>query len=174
MGSSESRKKKIVIIGLDNAGKTTLINSLKSSKVTDIVPTVSCSTEHFEKNKINFTVFDMSGHSEYRFLWEKYYSGCNAVIFVVDSGDSTRMHLVKNELQRLLAHPTILAKGMPILFYANKMDLESAYAEEEVAKVLDLDGIKDRPWNIFASNALTYQGVEEGINWLSEKLLKKK
>ena len=78
------------------------------------------------------------------------------MIFVIDSSDIARMHIVKNELLRLLAHPSkckelsvaILAKSIPILFYANKMDLPEVFTEGEVAKVLDLDGIKDRPWNI--------------------------
>ena len=73
----------------------------------------------------------------------------------MDSSDIPRMMIVKNEIQTLLAHPSnlilniaILEKSIPILFFSNKMDLPGAYTESEVAKVLNLDSIKDRPWNI--------------------------
>ena len=83
MGGWGSKQSKIIIVGLDNSGKTTLINSLKPTKVRgglrykqdyDIVPTVGFGVEKFSKNKIDFTVFDMSGQSKYRTLWEQYYA----------------------------------------------------------------------------------------------------
>ncbi len=77
----------------------------------DIVPTPGFGVEAFAKNKINFTVFDMSGQSKYRTLWEQYYAEAEAVIFVVDSSDKFRMPIAKNELDLLLAHPGTLLRG---------------------------------------------------------------
>eukprot|EP00826_Nyctotherus_ovalis_P028373 TRINITY_DN2241_c0_g1_i4.p8 TRINITY_DN2241_c0_g1~~TRINITY_DN2241_c0_g1_i4.p8 ORF type:complete len:175 (+),score=56.46 TRINITY_DN2241_c0_g1_i4:3420-3944(+) len=174
MGSWGSRDSKIIIVGLDNSGKTTLINCLKAKKTLDIVPTPGFGVEKFKKNKINFTVFDMSGQSKYRTLWEQYYEEAEAVIFLVDSSDKFRVPIARNELDLLLSHKAIATRTVPILFYANKMDVPGSLTESEVSKEMSLELIKDRSWNIFASNALTGEGVQEGISWLSDRIKGKK
>ena len=88
---------RILVVGLDNSGKTTLINHLKpkKSKAHEVVPTVGFTMEEFSKHNLNFTVFDMSGQGRYRSLWENYYSDVQAVIFVLDSTDKLRLCVVK-------------------------------------------------------------------------------
>ena len=79
MGGGSSKKANTVVIGLDNSGKTTLINSVLPTKAVDISPTVGFEAHKFKKNKVIFNVFDMSGLSQCRTIWEKYYSDAKVV-----------------------------------------------------------------------------------------------
>ena len=103
---SKKKKVKVICCGLDNSGKTTIINYLKpnKAKTIEITPTVGFSVEEFKKNNMTFTVFDMSGAGRYRSLWEHYYSECHAVIFVIDTNDRDRICVVKDEIDGLLNH----------------------------------------------------------------------
>ncbi|GMI32744.1 hypothetical protein TrCOL_g5736 [Triparma columacea] len=164
---------RILVIGLDNSGKTTLINHIKpgSTSTFEVTPTVGYNVEEFSKNNLNFTVFDMSGEGRYRNLWEHYYESVQAIIYVVDSTDNLRLCVASDELQSLLSHPSLSSRPCPLLFFANKMDVPGSLTPVEVMTGMQLDEIRDRPWHITASNALTGTGVEEGVGWLSEKIM---
>jgi ADP-ribosylation factor-like protein 6 len=213
---------KIIVVGLDNSGKSTLINHLKPKKVRvfvytsllssswcqesdhihsqsasyEVVPTVGFSEEHFEKGRLAFQVFDMSGAGTYRSLWESYYKGVDAVIFVVDSTDRIRMAVAKDELDGMLAHKDLKDLRVPVLLFANKMDLPSALEPSDIMALLGLQvrhsrsvqcmprivscfstsdsycmqAITSKPWHIQASNALSGDGVDAGVNWLADQL----
>ncbi|XP_065837694.1 ADP-ribosylation factor-like protein 6 [Oscarella lobularis] len=161
----------VLCIGLDNSGKTTIINRLKPEKlqVMDIVPTIGFSVEKFAMSNLKFTVFDMSGQGRYRNLWEHYYKDAQAIIFVIDSSDKLRLVVAKDELNLLLGHDSIKVRRLPILFYANKMDCKEALSAVKVATLMGLEQIKNKPWHICASNALTGEGLQEGVDWLSDQ-----
>uniref|UniRef100_A0A3B5AY38 ADP-ribosylation factor-like protein 6 n=1 Tax=Stegastes partitus TaxID=144197 RepID=A0A3B5AY38_9TELE len=177
------RKKEVNVLclGLDNSGKTTIINQLKPANVSplsedwkhasqtqaqEIVPTIGFNIEKFKSSSLSFTVFDMSGQSRYRNLWEHYYKESHAIIFVIDSGDKLRMVVAKEELDTLLNHDDIRSKKIPVLFFANKMDLRDAMSSVKVSQMLSLEKIKDKPWHICASNAIKAEGLQEGLDWL--------
>ena len=90
--------------------------------------------------------------------------------FVIDSADVNRLDVVRKELQTLLSHPDIASRAVPILFYANKKDLPQSIEASEISKILDLPRVLDRAINIVATNAVSGEGVSEGIRWLSERL----
>lgn len=164
----------IIVVGLDNSGKSTLLNYLKPKKASsyEVAPTVGFSVEQFGKGKLSFTAFDMSGQGRYRSLWEKYYADVQAIIFVIDSTDRIRMCVAKDELQQMLDHADLKAAKIPILFFANKMDQASALSPADVMEELGLSEITEKPWRITASCALTGEGVEDGVNWLAENVTK--
>ncbi|XP_030283960.1 ADP-ribosylation factor-like protein 6 isoform X1 [Sparus aurata] len=185
------RKKEVNVLclGLDNSGKTTIINQLKpanhsnhlgpfseewkhvsQTQTQEIVPTIGFNIEKFKNSSLSFTVFDMSGQSRYRNLWEHYYKASHAIIFVIDSGDKLRMVVAKEELEILLNHEDIRCKRVPVLFFANKMDLDSAMSSVKVSQMLSLENIKDKPWHICASNAIKGEGLQEGLEWLQEQI----
>ena len=103
-------------------------------------------------------------------LWQRYYQDVQGIIFVVDSAEAIRFVLAKDELQILLEDDNIRDAPVPILFFANKMDMASAATPVEVMEALDLISIKTKPWHITASNALTGTGVDEGLRWLTDKI----
>lgn len=142
------KKVKVLCVGLDNSGKSTVINHLKPKKTaaTELVPTVGFAVEEFSKNNLNFTVFDMSGQGRYRSLWEHYYKEVTGIVFVIDATDKIRMCVAKDELDTLLAHADI--RNVPILFLANKIDLPLATSPVECVAILELDRIVDKPWHI--------------------------
>jgi ADP-ribosylation factor-like protein 6 len=174
MGLFASKTKlSIVTCGLDNSGKSTIINGLKPTKMrTDnISATIGYSVEEFEKGKVNFKVFDMGGAAKFRDIWAHYYADVQGVIFVIDSADKIRLCLVRDELRVMLENPDL--DGVPILFFANKADINGAKTPQDLVDELNLSElIIDRPYNIFASDAKRGAGVEEGIDWLTSKLVK--
>lgn len=168
----KKQKVKIICCGLDNSGKTTIINHLKPKKtqMKDITPTVGFSVDNFEKNNLSFTVFDMSGQGKFRNLWESFYADVNGVIFVVDASDRIRMAVAQDELDSLVHHKDL--KKVPILFFANKQDLPSSLTAQECSEMLKLHELKDKSWTIVASNALTGEGIEDGVKWISQHIQK--
>ncbi|XP_029494329.1 ADP-ribosylation factor-like protein 6 isoform X4 [Oncorhynchus nerka] len=178
----------VLCLGLDNSGKTTIINQLKPSnqslfgplsddwkhvsqtQTQDIVPTIGFNIEKFKSSSLSFTVFDMSGQSRYRNLWEHYYKESHAIIFVIDSGDQLRMVVAKEELDTLLNHQDIRSRRLPVLFFANKSDLREAMSLVKVSQLLCLENIKDKPWHICASNAVKGEGLLEGVDWLQDHI----
>jgi len=170
-GSGGGKKNKLIVVGLDNSGKSTILAWLKPKKAVtqDVVPTVGFAVEEFSKNGLTFTAFDMSGQGRYRNLWEHYYKECGGIIFTIDSTDKIRMCVAKDELESLLKHDD-LPPDVPILFFANKMDRPDALSAVDCVQSLELDKITDKAWHIASSNALTGEGLEEGIQWLAAQM----
>merc|ERR1711862_110995 len=164
------KKVRIVVVGLDNSGKTTVLNCLKPKKASlETVPTVGFSTEEFQKHGVNFCAFDMSGQSRYRNLWEHYYDDIEGIIVVVDAAEQIRFAVVKNELEQMIENEAVSKRRLPVLFLSNKMDADGACAPEEITKQLDIERIMSGPglpWAIFPCNALKGDGVEEATKWL--------
>jgi len=166
------KKVNILCVGLDNSGKTTIINSLNPNKVNNdmIVPTIGFSIETFTKSKLNLTVIDMSGQGRYRDLWEHYYADVDAVIFVVDSSDKIRTCVAKDELEQMLNHKDLKKRKIPILFFANKNDIEDGMSVADCSNALGLNNVKTKNWYICSCNGLTGDGITTGFNWLMEQL----
>ena len=168
----------ILIVGLDNSGKTSIIERMKlqSGKVPkggmpqEVTPTVGFSVDEFSKGSLSFTVFDMSGAGRYRNLWERHFREAAAVVFVVDSADKLRLCVAKDELDAMLESSELL--GKPFLVFANKMDQAHALSPVDVAQGLSLDEIEAHPWQIVPSNALDGSGLQEGLDWLANFLNK--
>ena len=169
----------IVIVGLDDSGKSSIINHLKeaqkgNSKTRgpsfEATPTVGFQEEKFCRSNINFSVFDMSGQSRYRNLWESYYRGADAVIFVVDSSDRLRVCVAKEELEMLMSHEDVKDSSTPLLIFANKMDLKGALTAEQCVDEMELEKIEGRPWHLVSSNGVTGVGLADGMAWLSETI----
>jgi ADP-ribosylation factor-like protein 6 len=164
----------LLIIGLDNSGKSSIVNFLKPPelRVQQIVPTVGFNVEKFSTKSLNFSTFDMSGQSKYRNLWEHYYAEANGIIFVIDSSDKMRLVVAKEELDTMLNHPVLKEKSIPLLFFANKVDIRGACSTAEIKAELELNRIRNKPWHLFGSNALSGDGITEGIDWLADELKK--
>ncbi|RZF42155.1 hypothetical protein LSTR_LSTR012667 [Laodelphax striatellus] len=168
----KKKEVKVLVVGLNNSGKSTIINHLKSDdeKSTEIVPTIGLSVEKFKNQKVYFTALDMSGQGRYRDLWEHYYKECEGIIFVIDSSDRLRLAVAKEELDMLIQHPDVAGRFVPLLFFANKMDLRDALSSVKVAAALGLEKLQDKPWHICSSNAVTGEGLQEGVHWFTQQV----
>lgn len=174
MGNTNKKQSKCLVVGLDNSGKSTLINNLKNinDRSNDIYATVGFQIEKFTHNKTNFVMFDMSGQSKYRNLWIHYIKDIQAIIYVIDSSDVLRLSIVKDELIMLLNNEHIKNNNnIVMLFYSNKMDLPKSLTPSQLSEQLGLNDLcNNKQWNIVKSNALTGNGVQEGINWLTQHM----
>uniref|UniRef100_A0A8R1EBG5 ADP-ribosylation factor-like protein 6 n=1 Tax=Caenorhabditis japonica TaxID=281687 RepID=A0A8R1EBG5_CAEJA len=104
----------IVVVGLDNSGKTTVLNQLKppETRSQQIVPTVGHVVTNFTTQNLSFHAFDMAGQMKYRSTWESYFHTSQGVIFVLDSSDRVRIELLKDELWMVLDHKDVHARGV--------------------------------------------------------------
>ena len=161
----KKREVKVLLLGLDNAGKSTILKVLKGEKVTNLPPTKGFNFQKIEYNKVSFVVWDLGGQKAIRQYWEDYYQKDNDVlIYVIDSSDNYRLDETGKELYNILQQPEL--NGMPLLIYANKQDLNLALSADEILSELNLDKINDRNWTIIACSALTKEGINEGLDWI--------
>ena len=163
------------MLGLDAAGKTTLLYQLKLGEHTATVPTLGFNVETVSYRNIEFMVWDMGGQDKIRQLWSHYYEGTQALIFVVDSADAERMDEARQELHKLMEQEEL--KDAVLLVYANKQDVAGALSVQQVAESLQLGDLPDsRVWYLQACAAASADGagVTDGLDWLAGELAKRK
>ena len=156
---------RLLILGLDNAGKTTVLYQIQfgESKVT--VPTLGFNVETVKYENLTFQMWDLGGQSELRPYWRCYYPKTNAIVFVIDSTDKERLDIAKQELFFLIKEEDL--KGVPIAILANKQDLEGALSDIEISEMLGLSDIKTNQWAIFKTVAKTGVGLDNAFKWLT-------
>ncbi|CAJ1350286.1 unnamed protein product [Effrenium voratum] len=169
LGSKDMR---ILMLGLDAAGKTTILYRLKLAEVVTTIPTVGFNVEEVEYKNIRFTVWDVGGQDKIRKLWRHYFRGTDGLIYVVDSSDRERIQDAKEELQKMLAEQEM--ENAALLVLANKQDLPNAMPAAEVMEKLELQKLRHRQWFIQSTCAPTGDGLYEGLDWLSRTLSSRK
>ncbi|CAD2221781.1 Arf/Sar family, other [Angomonas deanei] len=162
------RKIRVLILGLDNAGKTSILYRLHLGDVVSTVPTVGFNLETLEYKNLSFEVWDLGGQTGIRPYWRCYFNDTDAIIYVVDSTDRDRLGVAKHELYALLDEDE-LRKSL-LLIFANKQDLPDAADEAYIAQQLGITSTPNRTWTIVKSSAKTGDGLIEGMDWLVEKL----
>ena len=159
---------RMLILGLDSAGKTTILYYIASGQQINTVPTIGFNMEELEHDNVKFKVWDLGGQEALRPYWSCYYNKTNAVIFVVDSCDKERMNMARAELHKLAAEKDL--QNAVIAIFANKQDMEGALSSSEISDKLMLHTIKSHTWNIFNTSAVTGKGLDEGMKWVAEKI----
>mmetsp|Transcript_38359 Transcript_38359/g.68600 ORF Transcript_38359/g.68600 Transcript_38359/m.68600 type:complete len:184 (-) Transcript_38359:190-741(-) len=163
-----TKEMRILMLGLDAAGKTTILYRLKLAEVVSTIPTVGFNVETVEYKNINFAVWDVGGQDKIRRLWRHYYQGTDGLIFVVDSSDRDRIQDAREELHQMLGYVEL--ENAVLLVLANKQDLPNAMSASEVMQKLELQNMKHRKWFIQSTSAPTGDGLYEGLDWLSRAL----
>ena len=133
---------RILMVGLDAAGKTTILYQLKMGETVKTIPTIGFNVETLEYKNLNFTVWDVGGQDKIRVLWKHYYKETDGIIFVVDSNDRDRIEDAGEELKKLLAEVDL--KDCFVLVLANKQDLNGALPPNEVTEKLGMGQLKGR------------------------------
>merc|ERR1711968_204885 len=163
---------RILMVGLDAAGKTTILYKLKLGEVVTTIPTIGFNVESVEYKNTSFTVWDVGGQDKIRPLWRHYYQNTQGVIFVVDSNDCDRVGEARDELHRMLGEDEL--REALLLVFANKQDLPNAMNCAEITDKLGLASLRQRNWYIQSTCATTGDGLYEGLDWLSANLSNKK
>lgn len=156
------------MIGLDNAGKTTILYKLKLNTVAETTPTMGFNMETVQVGNVNLIIWDIAGQDKYRPVWSHYLLNCQAIVFVVDAHDRDRIDLALEELWRVLEQPDYSLT--PLLVLANKQDLYGAMCSREVAERLRLKRLRHHNWTVQGTSALRKDGLLEGFEWLSQIL----
>ena len=165
------KEMRILMVGLDAAGKTTILYKLKLGEIVTTIPTIGFNVETVEYKNISFTVWDVGGQDKIRPLWRHYFQNTQGLIFVVDSNDRDRVGEAKEELFRMLNEDEL--RDAVLLVFANKQDLPNAMNGAEVSDKLNLGSLHSRNWYIQATCATSGDGLYEGLDWLSSQLKKK-
>ncbi|KAL6659167.1 hypothetical protein ACP70R_003207 [Stipagrostis hirtigluma subsp. patula] len=180
-----NREARILVLGLDNAGKTTILYRLQMGEVVSTIPTIGFNVETVQYNNIKFQVWDLEWSNKHQrvletfaqvllkplFLrpyWRCYFPNTQAIIYVVDSSDTDRLVTAKEEFHAILEEDEL--KGAVVLVYANKQDLPGALDDAAITESLELHKIKSRQWAIFKTSAIKGEGLFEGLDWLSNAL----
>jgi ADP-ribosylation factor 1/2 len=159
---------RILMVGLDAAGKTTILYKLKLGEIVTTIPTIGFNVETVEYKNISFTVWDVGGQDKIRPLWRHYFQNTQGLIFVVDSNDRERISEANEELQKMLREDEL--RDAVLLVFANKQDLPNAMSVSEVTDKLGLHSVTNRKWYIQSTCATTGDGLYEGLDWLSNSL----
>lgn len=160
----KEKEMRLLMVGLDNAGKTTVVRRINGEDITTISPTLgfNIKTMQFKGYKLN--IWDVGGQKTLRPYWRNYYEKTDGLIWVVDAADLARLEDCKKELHSLLQEERLF--GATLLILANKQDIPSALSLDEIAKVLDLNSITKRHIRTVACSAHTGHGLLDAFDWL--------
>eukprot|EP00933_Yihiella_yeosuensis_P022231 TRINITY_DN17495_c0_g1_i3.p1 TRINITY_DN17495_c0_g1~~TRINITY_DN17495_c0_g1_i3.p1 ORF type:complete len:222 (-),score=67.08 TRINITY_DN17495_c0_g1_i3:105-770(-) len=164
----------LLFLGLDNAGKTTLLQMLKNDRMVAQVPTLHPSAEEIVIDKVRYKAMDLAGHETGRRLWKEYFKIAGAILFLVDAADRSRFPEAAEELACLMKESSL--ESTPVAVLAQKVDMKDAASEDEFAGALGLPkgGVKDRPVRIFMCSVVERRGYGDAIRWIQEYLLEKR
>ncbi|XP_010631736.1 ADP-ribosylation factor 5 isoform X1 [Fukomys damarensis] len=158
-------------VGLDAAGKTTILYKLKLGEIVTTIPTIGFNVETVEYKNICFTVWDVGGQDKIRPLWRHYFQNTQGLIFVVDSNDRERVQESADELQKMLQEDEL--RDAVLLVFANKQDMPNAMPVSELTDKLGLQHLRSRTWYVQATCATQGTGLYDGLDWLSHELSKR-
>ncbi len=161
---------RVVMLGLDAAGKTPILYKLHIGEVLSTVPTLGFNVERVQYKNVVFTVWDVGGQEKLRPLWRHYFNNTDGLIFVVDCLDRDRVQRAKEEFYSIINDAFM--KNSAILIFANKQDLRGAMTTSEIVEAFDLPNLRGRRWHVQASCATQGLGLYEGLDWLSSTLTK--
>jgi len=168
MNKKSKKELRILLLGLDNSGKTTILKALASEDISHITPTQGFNIKSVQSQGIQLNVWDIGGQKTIRPYWRNYFENTDVLIYVIDSADRARFEESGLQLAELLEEEKLQAT--PLLLFANKQDLMNAARSGEIMEGLNLNDIKDRPWQIQPCSALSGEGLSTGMEWIRKNI----
>ncbi|OAW00232.1 arf/Sar family, other [Puccinia triticina 1-1 BBBD Race 1] len=163
-----STELEITIIGLQNSGKTSLVNVIMSGQFSDaMVPTVGFNMRKYTKGSVTIKLWDIGGQPRFRSMWERYCRGVTAIVFVVDSSDPKAIESSKIELQSLITKPEL--SGIPLLVLGNKNDLEQSMKVQDLIQQLELSKVTGREVSIYSISVKESRNIDVALSWLLKR-----
>eukprot|EP00052_Salpingoeca_macrocollata_P015075 m.119498 g.119498 ORF g.119498 m.119498 type:complete len:185 (-) comp19544_c0_seq1:60-614(-) len=159
---------RLLMLGLDNAGKTTILKKFNGEDIDSISPTLGFNIKTLEHRGYKMNFWDVGGQKSLRSYWRNYFESTDGLIWVVDSADRLRMQDCRHELAQLLQEERLA--GAPLLVFANKQDLPGALTSQQIAEVLELENIHSHHWRIQACSAVTGESLLAGMDWMLDDI----
>eukprot|EP01137_Pigoraptor_chileana_P036612 Opistho-2@32521 len=164
----KERELRLLMLGLDNAGKTTILKRINGEDINTISPTLGFNISTIEHKGFKLNVWDVGGQKSLRSYWRNYFECTDGLVWVVDSADRRRLEDCRSELHALLKEERLA--GASLLVFANKQDISGALSHDQIREVLELDAIKTHHWHIFRCSAVTGENLLEGVDWIVEDI----
>lgn len=164
----KEREMRILMLGLDNAGKTTCVKKFCGKDTNSISPTLGFQITALTFMGCTLNVWDVGGQQSLRSYWRNYFEQTDGLIWVVDSNDADRLCDCKAELHDLLKEERLA--GASLLIFLNKIDIPTALTPNEIERLLDIDTIRKGRRHVYlcACSAKTGQGLMDGISWMTK------
>lgn len=163
------KSRRVILLGLDAAGKTTILYKLNLGESIHTIPTIGFNVERVQYKNVEFTCWDIGGQKKIRGLWRHYFENTDAIIFAVDSNDPERIQEAKDELAAVMNHDML--RDAILLVLANKQDLPNSIKPAELTEKLELTTTyRHRQWYLQGAVAITGAGLYEGLDWLAATL----
>ncbi|KAF2183672.1 ADP-ribosylation factor [Zopfia rhizophila CBS 207.26] len=160
----KDKEMRILMLGLDNAGKTTIVKKIMDEDVNSISPTLGFIIKTIEYDGYKLNIWDVGGQKTLRTYWKNYFEKTDTLIWVVDATDRERIDDCRLELEGLLLEERLM--GASLLVFKNKSDVSGSMTEDEVCQGLQLHSIKTHKWTIIACSAMTGVNLQEGLQWV--------
>lgn len=160
----KDKEMRILMLGLDNAGKTTIVKKIMNEDVNSVSPTLGFIIKTIEYDGYKLNIWDVGGQKTLRTYWKNYFEKTDTLIWVVDATDRERIDDCRQELEGLLLEERLM--GASLLVFKNKSDVQGAMTEDDIREGLRLDAIKTHRWTIMACSAMTGMNLPEGLEWV--------
>ncbi|KAG0197257.1 ADP-ribosylation factor-like protein 8B [Mortierella sp. GBA30] len=158
----------LTLVGLQNSGKTTLVNVIASGQFQeDMIPTVGFNMRKVTKGNVTMKLWDIGGQPRFRSMWERYCRGVNAIVFVLDAADHDKLDAARTELRNLLDKPQLA--NIPVLVLGNKNDLPGALTVDEIIEVMGLKKIASREVSCYSISAKNQVNIDVTLQWLTKR-----
>lgn len=164
----KEKELRLLMLGLDNAGKTTILKKFNGEDISIISPTLGFNIKTLEHRGFKLNMWDVGGQKSLRSYWRNYFESTDGLVWVVDSADRRRLQDCKTELHGLLQEERL--SGATLIVFANKQDLPGALPADEIKQVLELDSIKTHHWLIVPCSAVTGENLLVGIDWILDDI----
>lgn len=172
-GVLEEKSFRVVMLGIDGSGKTTILYNLKNPtsllNIPEVYNNVVYNHESIPYNTLHngwsiLHFWDVGGKTGMRPLWQNYIQGMDAIIYVVDTNDRERLAETREELFVLLKSGSL--QSSVLLIYANKTDYRGCMKSKEIINSLELEKFHGVKWQVQECVGMTGQGLYQGLDWL--------
>ncbi|KAK1962905.1 ARF/SAR superfamily [Colletotrichum sublineola] len=167
----KDKEMRILMLGLDNAGKTTIVKRIMGEDVNTVSPTLGFIIKTIDYNGYKLNIWDVGGQKTLRSYWRNYFEKTDALIWVVDATDRLRIEDCREELHGLLQEERL--SGASLLVFANKTDVNGCMNEQEILQGLQLETIRTHHWHILRCSAMTGTNLKEGLAWVVDDAKKR-
>jgi len=164
------KETRILMLGLDNSGKTTILYALKLNDLISTIPTIGFNVESVKYKNLLLKIWDIGGQDKIRNLWCHYYNNTDALIYVIDVSDKEKLYIAKQEFYNIVNEQQLA--NIHILIFANKVDvlLDRKNIVFDIIELFELDKLTNNNWFVQPTCAISKTGLYEGLDWLYNKI----